>query len=103
MENIEGLSDLMYRFKYCTYCGKSHDMPITWQDVEKPDMEKYSFCDYADEDYCTVTTEEIDSEDLLCTEEPIFELPPWCEQEIQERKDIEKLRELSRNKRKFQE
>lgn len=54
--------------KWCRHCGKDRDLPVR----EEIKMDKYvhfGVSDYEDDEYCTVSTEELDMSDLECDEE----------------------------------
>lgn len=80
METIKGDGMVSSYNKWCRHCGKDRDLPVR----EEISMEKYvhfGVSDYDDEEYCTISTEDIDMSDLECEEDP-DELPPMSDIEI---------------------
>ena len=61
--------------RWCAFCMQPRQRP-DWENYTQ-----YGVSDYEDEEYCTISTEDIDMSDLECQESP-DELPPMSDIEI---------------------
>lgn len=68
MEEYGVVNDISDR---CCHCGKDRNIPVHGGQGQEIDMEKYQYygvSDYEDDEYCTISTEDIDLTDLECDE-----------------------------------